>query len=157
MMNGTGTDSAHMALDSDCFSNATVSTRSWMPASTSDAATIAVEPPTEPAVCTRSKRLAGRSERLGEVQLGHHDALEQIGRLADDDRVDVVERQLGVGQRAVDGLAQEPGHRDVTALGAVVGLADTDDGSQGLHARPSIVSTRFCCRAGPDVACASAR
>ena len=42
-----------MALLSDCFSYATVSTRSWMPAATSFAATIAVEPPTEPAVCTR--------------------------------------------------------------------------------------------------------
>ncbi len=59
MMNGTAIDSAHIALDSDCFSNATVRTRSWIPASTRDAATIAVEPPTEPAVCTRSNGLPG--------------------------------------------------------------------------------------------------
>ena len=51
--NGSGRDSAHIALDSDCFSNATVSTRSWMPACTRLAATSAVEPPTLPAVCTR--------------------------------------------------------------------------------------------------------
>ena len=57
MMNGTEIDSAHIALDSDCFSKATVSTRSWTPASTRDAATIAVEPPTDPAVCTRSSGL----------------------------------------------------------------------------------------------------
>ena len=57
MLNGSGTDSAHIALDSDCFSNATVSTRRWTPAWTSEAATIAVEPPTEPAVCTRSSGL----------------------------------------------------------------------------------------------------
>ena len=82
------------------------------------------------------QRLAGRAERVGEVELGHHDALEQVGGLADDDRVDVVERQLGVGEGTVDGFAQEPGDRDVLALGAVVGLADADHGSKGVaHAR----------------------
>jgi hypothetical protein len=45
-----GSESAHMASDSDCFSKATVSTRSWMPLETSWLATMAVEPPTEPAV-----------------------------------------------------------------------------------------------------------
>ena len=49
-----GSVSAHMASLSDCFSNATVSTRRWIPACTRLAATRAVEPPTEPAVCTRS-------------------------------------------------------------------------------------------------------
>jgi hypothetical protein len=57
MLKGSGTESAHIALDSDCFSKATVSTRRWTPACTSDDATIAVEPPTEPAVCTRSSGL----------------------------------------------------------------------------------------------------
>ena len=47
-------DSAHIASDSDCFSKATVSTRRWSPASTRLVATMPVEPPTEPAVCTRS-------------------------------------------------------------------------------------------------------
>src|SRR2546423_11655777 len=46
--------SAHIASLSDCFSNATVSTRRWTPAITRWAATIAVEPPTLPAVWTRS-------------------------------------------------------------------------------------------------------
>src|SRR5437660_1466451 len=46
-------DSAHMALLSDCFSKATVSTRLCTPAFTRPAATSAVEPPTLPAVCTR--------------------------------------------------------------------------------------------------------
>src|SRR3954454_8179152 len=57
MMNGTGIESAHIAFDSDCFSKATVSTRSCTPACTREAATMAVEPPTEPAVCTRSSGL----------------------------------------------------------------------------------------------------
>ena len=52
--NGGRIDSPHMALDSDCFSNATVSTRRCTPAWTRLAATSAVDPPTEPAVCTRS-------------------------------------------------------------------------------------------------------
>ncbi len=42
---------------SDCFSNETVSTRLCTPAITSFAATIAVDPPTEPAVWTRSSGL----------------------------------------------------------------------------------------------------
>ena len=50
MLNGTGTDSAHMAFDSDCFSQETVRTRLWTPDLTRLEATIAVEPPTDPAV-----------------------------------------------------------------------------------------------------------
>src|SRR4249919_3776100 len=44
---------AHMAFDSDCFSQAIVSTRLYLPDWTRLAATTAVDPPTEPAVCTR--------------------------------------------------------------------------------------------------------
>ena len=47
---GIGSDSAHMASDSDCFSKATVRTRLWIPEDTRLLATIAVEPPTDPAV-----------------------------------------------------------------------------------------------------------
>ena len=43
-----------MASESDCFSKATVSTRWCTPEVTRWAATSAVEPPTEPAVWTRS-------------------------------------------------------------------------------------------------------
>ena len=39
------------------------------------------------------QRLAGGAERVGQVQLGHHHALEQVGRLADHDRVDVRQRR----------------------------------------------------------------
>ena len=46
-----------MALDSDCFSKVTVSTRLKLPLWTCEAATSAVEPPTDPAVCTRSMGL----------------------------------------------------------------------------------------------------
>ena len=110
------------------------------------------------------QRLAGGAERLGQEELGHHHALEQVGGLADDDRVDLVEGQAGVLERAVHRLAAQAGHRDVLALGAVVGLADADDGGGLLAHRASsrrlsssMVHTRFCWRAGPDVACASVR
>jgi hypothetical protein len=53
LVNGTGILNAHMAFDSDCFSHAIVSTRRYLPDCTRLAATIAVEPPTEPAVWTR--------------------------------------------------------------------------------------------------------
>ena len=46
-------DRAHMASESDCFSKATVRTRSWVPEETRWAATRAVDPPTDPAVWTR--------------------------------------------------------------------------------------------------------
>ncbi len=57
MVNGTGVDNAHMAFDSDCFSHATASTRRCTPAWTRLAATLAVDPPTDPAVWTRSMGL----------------------------------------------------------------------------------------------------
>ena len=52
-----GNDSAHIASDTDCCCQPMVRTRSCTPDSTCDAATIAVEPPTEPAVCTRNSGL----------------------------------------------------------------------------------------------------
>ena len=57
MLNGGAIDSAHIAFDSDCFSNATASTRRCTPAWTRLAVTMPVAPPTEPAVCTRSSGL----------------------------------------------------------------------------------------------------
>lgn len=51
---GIGRDRPHMALDSDCFSKARVRTVRWTRDATRLEATRAVEPPTEPAVCTRS-------------------------------------------------------------------------------------------------------
>src|ERR1700741_620404 len=59
LMNGIGIDKAHMAFDSDCFSQAIASTRRYLPDCTRLAATTAVDPPTEPAVCTRSSGLPG--------------------------------------------------------------------------------------------------
>src|SRR5262249_37522124 len=96
------------------------------------------------------------AEGVREAELGHHHALEHVGRLPEDDGVDVLVTQPRVFQRAAGGLAQEAGQRHVVALGGVLGLSDPDDAAAG-HACPSSTATRFCCRQGPLVAWATAR
>ncbi len=93
---------------------------------------MAVEPPTEPAVCTRNSGLPDRAQGVGQVQLGHHDALEEVGGLADDDGVDVGPRHLGVVEGPRGRLADEAGDRHVAAGGLVLRLADADDGDSFL-------------------------
>lgn len=144
-----------MASLSDCFSKATVSTRSWTPARTRLAATMAVEPPTLPAVWTRNMGFP-TAPRAWPGQLGHHHALEHVGA-ADDHRVDVGKGELGVGEGAQSGLAHQAGEGEVVSLGGVLGLSDADDGAALVHGSPSIRQTRFCCRQGPEVAWATAR
>jgi hypothetical protein len=56
------------------------------------------------------QRFSGRADGIGHEQLGHHDAFEKVRRFSDHDRVDIVERGLGVGQRTVDGLADQAVH-----------------------------------------------
>ena len=73
-------------------------------------------------------RLADRAERVGEVELGHRDALEHVGRLADHDRVDVGPGHARVFERLDRGFAHEARERHVLARGAVHGLPDPDDG-----------------------------
>src|SRR5215211_5388645 len=53
LVNGIGILNAHMAFDSDCFSHAIVRTRLYLTDCTRLAATMAVDPPTDPAVWTR--------------------------------------------------------------------------------------------------------
>src|SRR5262249_59925085 len=88
--------------------------------------------------------------------LRHHHALEEVGRLPDHDRVDVVDGETGVVKRAVHRLPAQPGDRHITALGAVPRLPDAEDSCLHPH-RASMTHTRFCCRAGPLVACPRAR
>src|SRR5262249_61039819 len=102
-------------------------------------------------------RLAGRAERVGQVRLGHDDALEHVGGPADDGGVDVLPAHLGVLERAARGLAHEAGDGDVGTGRLVMRLADADDGAELAHASPSSTHTRLCCSAGPDVAWATAR
>ena len=100
--------------------------------------------------------LAHRAEGVGEVELGLHHALEQVGGLAEDHGVDVGHRHLGVVEGPEHRLAHETAERHVAAARLVVGLADADHRTRD-HDRPSRMQTRFCCRQGPLVAWASAR
>ena len=127
MLNGGAIDSAHMALDSDCFSHATASTRRWMPACTRLAVTMPVAPPTEPAVCTRSSGLPTAPSASARYSSGIITPSNRSGALPDHDRVDVGEGEPGVGQRAVRRLPAQSGHRHVGALGPVPGLAHAEN------------------------------
>jgi hypothetical protein len=91
-------------------------------------------------------RLPVRAEGVRHRELGHHHALERVGRLAEHDGVDVGPGHLGVVERALRGLADEPRERDVVALLLVLRLSDADDGAGlGRHAQsPSRTATRFC-------------
>ena len=77
----------------------------------------AVEPPTEPAVCTRSSGLPAAPSASARYSSGIIDALEHVGRLADDDGVDIVPGQAGVIECAIDRLAAQPGHGHVASFG----------------------------------------
>ncbi|CAM5617544.1 hypothetical protein SMICM304S_11481 [Streptomyces microflavus] len=88
-------------------------------------------------------RLADGSEGVREIQLRHHDALEEVGRLADDDGVDVAPGQSGVLQGTDRRLADQSGDGDVVPGGDVLGLADADDGDGLLrHARSPLPGRR---------------
>jgi hypothetical protein len=78
-------------------------------------------------------RLPGCPERIGEIELGHHRALEHVGCLADDDRVDVAPADARVLERTIDRLAQQARQRDVRALDVVLGLTDPDDCATLCH------------------------
>ncbi len=109
--------------------------------------------------------LAHRAQGRSQVQLGHHDALEHVGGLADHHGVDVTPVEPGVLEGACRRLAHEPRDRDVLSLRGVLGLAHPDHraalghhapfpaGPEGSAAR---AHTRFCWRHGPEVACAMA-
>ena len=103
--------------------------------------------------------LARGAERVGEIELGLHHAFEQVGRLADDDGVDVGPRHLGVVERARRGLAHQPAQRHVPTPRLVLGLSDAHDraGFVAHSGSPCRTHTRFCWRHGPDVAWASVR
>src|SRR6202011_1481659 len=56
---------------------------------------------------------AGSPQCVGQVELGLHHTLEEVWRLAQHDRVDVVECHLGVVEGAEGGLADQAPDRDV--------------------------------------------
>ncbi len=127
MLNGTGMDSAHIALDSDCFSHATASTRSWTPAWTRLEATIAVAPPTDPAVCTRISGLPTAPSASARNSSGIMTPSKKSGALPTTTASMSFHSDLRVGHRPVDRLAAQARHRDVLALGLVMGLSGAEN------------------------------
>ncbi len=119
--------SANWALPSDCFSNATASTRpvlAGLDVGRGDDRRRATD---RTGGVHPEHRLADRTERVGQVELRLHDALEEVGRLAEDDRVDVGQRHVRVVEGAEHGLADEAAEGHVEPARLVVGLADADD------------------------------
>jgi hypothetical protein len=97
--------------------------------------------------------LAHRAKGIGEVELGLHDPLEEVGGLAEDHSFDIGESHMRIFKCTEDGLTHEATKGYVEASGLVVGLAHTDDGARGsAHYGPSNMQMRFCCKHGPDVA-----
>ena len=129
----------------------------FLPDGTRLAATIAVEPPTEPAVCTRIIGLPTAPARR-RCTARHHDALEHVGRLADDDRVDVGQRR----HRSSSALSMAS--RTRPAIETSLRLATYSSARcrhRGQLARPSVVplqdGDQILLQAGPLVAWASTR
>ena len=85
-----------MTLPSDCFSKATVSTRSYRPEATWVTAVRAVDAPTDPAVCTRSIGFMCAPRAPDQELLRLHHAFEHVRRLADDHRIDVLVFEPGI-------------------------------------------------------------
>ena len=133
---GWGTDRAHMASDSDCFSKATVSTRWWMPDVIRWAATRAVEPPTEPAVWTRNMGLPTAPSASARYSSGIITPSNMSGALPMTTASMSVQVELGVLEGPLGRLAHQPGDGDVVPLGLVLGLAHADDcATLGHHSR----------------------
>ena len=161
-MNGIGIDNAHMAFDSDCFSQAIASTRRYLPDCTRLAATTAVDPPTEPAVCTRISGLPVAPMASAMNSSGIMTPSKKSGALPTTTASMSSKVGTGIFQRAVDGLAHQAVHRNVFALGHIFRLPGTEYRGEvrpctGHQLFPSMTATRFCCSAGPLVACASTR
>ena len=78
----------------------------------------------------KEHRFADAAEGLRQEELRHHDALEKIGGLTDDDRVDVGPSHFRVRECANGGLANQPHLGDVDSLGVVFCLSDSNDGGK---------------------------
>jgi hypothetical protein len=91
-------------------------------------------------------RLADTTQGIGQVQLGHHEALEEVWCLADNHGVDVGPAQACVLQRTHGRLPDQAGHGDVATRRPVVGLSHPEDRRAFSAHRysPSMTQTRFC-------------
>ena len=101
-------------------------------------------------------RLADRTQRVGEVQLRLHHALEDVGRLSEHDSINVGHCHLSVVKGSEHGLAHEAAEGHVETTFRMLGLAHANYRARD-HDGPSRMQIRFCCRHGPLVAWANAR
>ena len=126
MLNGGAMDSAHMALDSDCFSNATAMTRRCCPGLHRRlvATDGPVAPPTDPAVCTRSSGLPVAPNASVRYSSGIITPSNRSGAFPTTTAsMSASARKPGVRHRAVRRLPAQPRDRHVGArLGPVPGL-----------------------------------
>ena len=156
MLNGGAIDSAHMALDSDCFSHASASTRRWMPACTRLAVTMPVAPPTEPAVCTRSSGLPTAPSASARYSSGIITPSNRSGAFP------TTTASMSAKVSPASASARSTASRHSPAIDTSVRLdlclvCPTPRTAAFTCHRASMTQTRFCCSAGPLVACPSAR
>ena len=146
-----------MASESLCFSKATVSTRSCTPELTRCAATMAVEPPTEPAVWTRNMGLPTAPSAGAKYSSGIMTPSNMSGALPTTTASMSAKVSPASSSAASAASRTKPAIETSSRLGLGDRLADPDDCATLRHHTPSRTQTRFCCRHGPDVACATAR
>ena len=94
-------------------------------------------------------RLQLRADRVADPFLGLVDRPEQHRPAGDDDAVDVVDRQLGIGQRPVDRFAHQPGLADIGAATRMMRLADPNNSDMTSHGQTSSVKTQLFCMPTP--------
>ena len=103
-------------------------------------------------------RLADRAQSVREVELGFHDAFEEVGGLSKDDSVDVGHGHPGVIECPEHRLSHQATEGHIETARLVVRLADSNHSAGACaHGVSATMQTRFCCRHGPDVEWASAR
>ena len=118
-----------------------------------------VVPPTEPAVCTRNIGLPVAPSASVRYSSGFMTPSNRSGALPRT-TASMSDQSIWASSSARrGGLADEPAEGHVPAAALVVGLADADDRARLMSHQsfPSMTQTRFCCRHGPDVECASVR
>ena len=124
------------------------------------AATMPVVPPTEPAVCTRNIGLPVAPSASVRYSSGFITPSNRSGALPS--TTASMSATSSRRRRARGARPRGRARRSDTSSRRllVVGLADPDDRARlvrSLASRPSRMQTRFCCRHGPDVECASVR
>ncbi len=102
-------------------------------------------------------RLAVATQRVRQIQFGHHHALEHVRRLAENQRIDIVPAAARVLECPLGRLPHQARDGHLLVLRFVLGLADPDYRYPISHAQASSTATRFCCRHGPELAWATPR